>query len=393
MFSRREPGVRRVRREPAVRGGKNTISHAPGDGYRDWLQTVHEEASGNADLVAHFFRRAFALLRHGGTFGLIATNTIAQGDTRAGRPALDLHPRRDDLRGRKRAKVAGPGAAVVVSVVHVAKGAHVSRAPPPFVLDGREVERITAFLFHAGGHDDPAASRANAGKSFLGSIVLGMGFTFDDTTQKPPPLAEMERLIAKDPRNAERIFPYIGGEEVNDSPTHAHRRYVINFGEMSEAEARRWPDLMAIVEAKVKPERARHKRGSSTAALVAVSATATGPLRSHPRPRPRAGRLASSSKHLAFVWLPPQLVFSDKLVVFALDRSARVLPSSRSRLHERWARFFGSSLEGRLRTTPPPTASRPSPSRRTGRRTPRSKPPAAPTTTSAPRSWSATTRA
>jgi hypothetical protein len=39
----------------------------------------------------------------------------------------------------------------------------------------------------------------------------------------------MHRLIAKDPRNAERIFPYIGGEEVNDSPTHAHHRYVINF--------------------------------------------------------------------------------------------------------------------------------------------------------------------
>ena len=29
----------------------------------------------------------------------------------------------------------------------------------------------------------------------------------------------MEELIAKDPRNQERIFPYIGGKEVNDSPT------------------------------------------------------------------------------------------------------------------------------------------------------------------------------
>ena len=75
------------------------------------------------------------------------------------------------------------------------------------------------------------------------SYVLGMGFTFDDTDTKgvASPIAEMHRLIAKDPRNAERIFPYIGGEEVNDSPTHTHHRYVINFGEMSEDEARRWP--------------------------------------------------------------------------------------------------------------------------------------------------------
>ena len=52
-------------------------------GYPDWLKQVHAESHGNADLVAHFFRRAFGLLRTGGTSGLIATNTIAQGDTRS----------------------------------------------------------------------------------------------------------------------------------------------------------------------------------------------------------------------------------------------------------------------------------------------------------------------
>ena len=53
--------------------------------YLDWLKTVHPESHGNADLVAHFFRRAFNLIRPEGTFGLIATNTIGQGDT--ARPA------------------------------------------------------------------------------------------------------------------------------------------------------------------------------------------------------------------------------------------------------------------------------------------------------------------
>ena len=62
--------------------GKNTISASSGPRYLPWLQTLHEGAHGNADLVAHFFRRAFALLREGGAFGLIATNTIGQGDTR-----------------------------------------------------------------------------------------------------------------------------------------------------------------------------------------------------------------------------------------------------------------------------------------------------------------------
>ena len=37
---------------------------------------------GSSDLAAYFLRRAFDLLRPGGTAGLIATNTVAQGDTR-----------------------------------------------------------------------------------------------------------------------------------------------------------------------------------------------------------------------------------------------------------------------------------------------------------------------
>ena len=68
-------------------------------------------------------------------------------------------------------------------------------------IDGRDVERITAFLFHRGGHDDPVRLKANAGKSFQGSIVLGMGFTFDDTDTKgvASPLVEMHRLIEEGP--------------------------------------------------------------------------------------------------------------------------------------------------------------------------------------------------
>ena len=117
----------------------------------------------------------------------------------------------------------------------------------PILLDTRLVERITAFLFDEGGNDDPYKLSANANKSFQGSIVLGMGFTFDDTNLDATPISEMHRLIEKDPRNAERIFPYIGGEEVNSSPTHAHHRYVINFGEMTEQESRQWPDLMGSI--------------------------------------------------------------------------------------------------------------------------------------------------
>ena len=54
--------------------------------------------------------------------------------------------------------------------------------------------------------DDPVALSANTSKSFQGSIVLGMGFTFDDTDRKgvASSLAEMRRLIAAEPQEREK---------------------------------------------------------------------------------------------------------------------------------------------------------------------------------------------
>ena len=230
VFERERPGFDAIVGNPPF-GGKNTTQSANPEHYLDWLKELHEESHGNADVVAHFYRRSFNLLRKDGAFGLIATNTIGQGDTRStGLRWICTHGG-EIYNARKRLKWPGR-AAVVVSVVHVVNGAWSHKR----LLDGRPVDTITAYLFHAGSNEDPAHLTANAAKSFQGSIVLGMGFTFDDTDTKgvATSLAEMRRLIEQDPGNGEVIFPYIGGEEVNDSPTHAHHRYVINFGEQSE---------------------------------------------------------------------------------------------------------------------------------------------------------------
>ncbi|MBU6289756.1 MAG: N-6 DNA methylase, partial [Chloroflexi bacterium] len=230
--------------------GKNTIAAANPDRYPDWLHAIHEGAHGNADLVAHFFRRSFGLLRPGGTLGLIATNTIAQGDTRASGLRWVCTHGGEIYHATRR--LPWPGmAAVIVSVVHLSRGP-VSGAR---TLDGTAVDSISAFLVPGTMHDNPSPLRANAGKSFVGSYVLGMGFTFeadaaDDIGDGPPgtptSIRRMHELLAAHPHYREVVMPYIGGEEVNSSPVHAHRRHVINFGDRSEAECRsRYPDLMA----------------------------------------------------------------------------------------------------------------------------------------------------
>lgn len=330
--------------------GKNNLLNGHREGMLDWLKTIHPESHGNADLVAHFFRRVFDLLRPDGVFGLIATNTIAQGDTRSmGLRWICTHGG-ELFAAETRRKWPGR-AAVIVSVVHGKKG----KVQTERWLDGRKVHKITAYLVDHGEHDDPVRLKENEGLSFIGSYVLGMGFTFDDTSKDATPIAEMERLIRENPHNRERIFPYIGGEEVNTSPKHEHHRYVIHFGDLSESQAREgWPELMEIVERKVKPER------------MVLNNTADGKrLKQYwwqwGRDRPalhaairgleRVIVISRVGQYMLFTFLPMDMVYSEGLVVIASPHYS-ALAALQSRVHEVWARIFRSSMKDDPRYTP-----------------------------------------
>ncbi len=427
---RPNPGFDAVVGNPPF-AGKNTVAAANPDYYPQWLKQLHENSHGNSDLVAHFFRRSFGLLRQGGALGLIATNTIAQGDTRATGLRWICTNGGTIYRATRRYKWPRL-AAVVVSILHIHRGNWTGQR----ILDGQTVPEITAFLFHAGGHDDPERLQANAGKSFQGSIVLGMGFTFDDTDRKgvATPLSEMNRLIAANPRNREVIFPYIGGKEVNDSPTHAHHRYVINFRdwplrradlgqtweEASEDNRRDWlragvvpldypdpvaadwPELLVIVEEKVKPARNAQNWNNLRARWWHYSNKALG-LYSTIKKLDRVLVISRVGQQASFAFLPQDLIYADSLIVFPFD-TATAFCVLQSRPHEIWARFFASSMKDDLRYTPSDCfetfpfpfdlpSSAPPPPRKFQGAPAASKPQAGPTTTSARRSWSATTRA
>lgn len=379
VFAGQRSGFDAIVGNPPFVGGRRIIA-ANGPAYVDWLKTAHADSHGNADLVSHFFRRAFGLLRHGGSMGLIATNTIAQGDTRASGLTWIVKHHGTIYSATKRLKWPGQ-AAVVVSVVHIVKGVYVGSCR----LDGRSVEQITSFLFHAGGNDDPLPLAANADKSFVGSYVLGMGFTFDDTEKRgvASSLDEMRRLIEINPRNAERIFPYLGGEELNDSPTQLHHRYVINFGDMplrrelqpegdwqsADEDQRRawrrvglvpldypgpvaadWPDLLAIVEARVKPERTRRKPDGSFVLRGSLPirwwqfAERQPKLTAKLSQVPTAIVVCQTSKFFSFARLDSNTVFSHKTIVFPVD-SWGLFAVLQSRIHNAWAVFFGSTMK------------------------------------------------
>lgn len=378
VFAGPEPGFDAIVGNPPF-AGKNTLINGHRENYLPWLQTLHAGAHGNADVVAHFFRRAFGLLRPGGCLGLIATNTVGQGDTRESGLRAVIAAGGVIMRATRR--LVWPGeAAVVVSVVHVRDG----RVVQP-VLDGRPVRRISAYLVEGDLDASPDRLAANNGRAFVGMYLLGLGFTFDDKNAvkgKCSPVSEMHRLIAKDPRNAERVFPYLGGEEVNGSPSHAHRRWCIDFNDFplrreemvktwlemdgseraecrtkgvvpqdyAEPVAADWPDLLDVVERLVMPERSKQDRDAMRVRWWQFAEKRPG-LRTAILGLPEVLVITQTSPHLAVSRIPAGSIYDQKLIVLAQSDMSS-FGFCQSRVHEIWARFFAATLEDRLSYTP-----------------------------------------
>jgi hypothetical protein len=349
VFERDNPGFDAFVGNPPF-AAKNAIAEALGPRYRDWLMLM-PRTNGKSDIVAFFFRRGFNLLRRNGTLGMIATKTIAQGDTRA----AGLTPICVDYGGHiyaARQKIQWPGiAAVRISVIHIQKGVE----PTSCVLDGRTVPRITAYLFHTGTSDDPVRLQSNSDLSFQGSNVSGQGFVFSDDTKGSTPISVMETILLSNPLAGEVIFSYIGGADVNASPTMESGRFVIGFGRRSLEECqRRWPELVEIVRRLVKPDRESRPKNEQQEYLAAhwwqwhtdrpTLQRATANLKS-------VLVCSQATARLGFAGVPRTTVCGHTVNAFALEELA-AFTTLQCRVHEEWSLFFGSSLGTTFRYTP-----------------------------------------
>jgi hypothetical protein len=322
--------------------GKNNIVHANIDYYLDFLLHCYKESHGNSDLVAYFFRRAFALLANGGSLGFISTNTISQGDTRHSGLRYILSKQGQIYNATRRLRWPGE-AAVVVSVVHIFKGQ--DKLLVQKLLDGRNVSTITAFLFHDGTSENPRVLKSNSNKSFKGVCVLGLGFTFNDEDKngEANSISTMNELLMRNPQMKEVIKPYLGGEEVSTSPTQSYYKYIIDFNLSSEDEAKKYPEVYNLLLEKVKPMRDKQKDAWAKEKWWQLF---------RPRPELRAATkdlekvlvACQTSKYFSVAFVDSKTVFDQKLVVFSLDdfASFAVLQST---IHLSWAYFFGSTMK------------------------------------------------
>ena len=329
---------------PPFLGGKK-ISPATGSNNREYLvNQVARSATGNADLVGYFLLRAVSLLRGTGTLGVIATNTIAQGDTRE--VGLDQLVRGGFTLTRGVQSAPWPAASANLEYAAVWGTCGPVAETAVREADGVPARRISTLLEPAGRVGGrPVQLTENQGIAFIGNYVLGMGFVLEPD--------EAQAWIAEDDRNREVLFPYLNGEDLNSRPDCSPSRWVIDFNDRIETEASQYHGPWEHIRTHVRPERLTKdadkyprmvhewwKFWNSRPGLRRAIADLDEVL-----------VIARVSKTVMPVRVPTGQVASEACVVFATDSGAdqAVLSSS---LHQLWAVMYGSSMRADVRYTP-----------------------------------------
>ncbi|MCK6565902.1 MAG: restriction endonuclease, partial [Dehalococcoidia bacterium] len=328
---------------PPFVGGKR-ISGAAGVAFREYLmEHLADGRKGHADLIAYFYLRS-TMVSQG--IGMLATNSIAQGDTREVGLEWLVGPGGWTIHRAVRSRPWPGDASLEVAQLWLRRGSWASDV----ILDGAAMGAIGPSLTSQSRTAAPPATLAvNQSQCFNGSFVLGLGFVLG------PEVAE--QLVTRDSRNAEVLFPYLNGEDLNSSPSQSAARCVINFFDWTEVTAASFEDCWEIVETKVRPERQRRKSDGSYVLRGTLPlrywqyAEKRPALYAAIRPLSRALVISQVSKTVLPAFVPLRQVFSHMLYVFAYDDDFHfgVLTSA---FHWWWAVTRASTLETRIRYTP-----------------------------------------
>lgn len=344
VFGRERPGFDVFIGNPPFVAGKD-LSGNFSDRYVEWLQTLFAAKTGQGDICALFFRLTFALTRKSGTISLLATNTISQGDTRRiGLSHITASEDGEIYFAIRRLPWRGI-AAVTTSIVCISKGK--SRLIKK--LDGASCAAISAYLLKGTFSFDPHRLASNSSKAFMGFYNYGEGFIFDDANDECENLSAMHSILNQNPSFKRVIHPFIGGDEILNSSCYEIKRYIIDFDEMPEEDAKKYGDLFSIVEQRVKPERLKCKRDRLRERWWQFGETRPG-LRFAIKALDRFICHPVPSKHLAFTFLPADTYLASPHYAIASGEYS-VFALLQGRVHESWARTFASTLEDRLRYT------------------------------------------
>ncbi|WP_374539081.1 type IIL restriction-modification enzyme MmeI [Micromonospora aurantiaca (nom. illeg.)] len=276
-----------------------------------------------------------------GTLGLIATNTVAQGDSRE--VGLDAIVAAGFTITRAIQSRSWPAASANLEYAAVWGTLGSVADAVPRVADDVPVSRISTLLEPQGrAAGNPIRLIENAGIAFQGCIVLGMGFVLDT--------AEAQEWIATDPRNAEVLFPYLNGEDLNSRPDASASRWVIDFNDRTEAAAAAYAAPYARIKDSVKPERMQNNRKVYRDYWWQFAEKRPA-MRKAIAELPEVLVIALVSKTVMPIRVANVQVFSHKLGVFATDSYADQAVLS-STVHQVWVVKYTSTMRADINYSP-----------------------------------------
>jgi methylase of polypeptide subunit release factors len=324
-----EGGFDCVLGNPPFLGGQK-LSGSFGDAF---LESIKYQFApiGAVDLVTYFFRRIFTIIKTGGFQSLISTNTIAQG--RAREDGLDILVQQGGTINHAVKSMRWPGiAAVEVALITITKQAWKGK----FYLGTKDVKTITPYLDDAETLGNPFQLKQNESKSFQGSIVLGKGFVLEPN--------ETIDLIKKNPKNKEVLFPYLNGDDLNNSPDQSPTRWVINFFNWTEDKAKEYAECFEIVERLVKPERIT-MLGDRGAEYWWQFLRIRNELYRNIKTFEKVLAICRVTKYVKFSFSTSKVVFSDATNVF-MSGSILFFTLLENSIHEHWAWKASSTMGG-----------------------------------------------
>lgn len=372
---------------PPFSGGRK-LKAFQGEAYQIYLQwqiANNVKGSGNADLVSFFFTRSYHLLRSRSVFALLASNSIAEGATREScLEHLALHGAQ--IIGT-RPNMPWPGSAsVVISPVTLYKPGIAPCWKGTLHINDECVDYISPYL-SAQQEWTPESLTKNARGAYIGCVPYNRGFVL--------PESEAHNLISHNPSNSKVVLPYLIGDDMNHSWNLRPSNWIINLfdwplersvkaswnacdSKTKEKQirsckvsfdypfpvAKDFPDVLEIIEKRVKPEREHHPEKLARERWWCFQ-----------RPRPELfhslGRGLTYAKHPEwwreddardsfigttltsknrfFVFLPNDAIIDQTIVAICDKRQFAILSSN---IHIEWANKQGGTLGAGLRYTP-----------------------------------------
>jgi hypothetical protein len=325
---------------PPFLGGQK-LTGAMGTNVRNWfVNTLAGRQKGSADLVAYFFLRAFSLLTQDGNLGLIATNTVWQGDTRQVGLKQIVRDGFTIVRCIQSRSWPVASANLEYAAVWGTRGGVARNVPR--IADDMPVEHICTLL-EPGPDIDPVRLTENTRIAFIGCYVLGMGFVIEDPD-------EATAWIDADPKNSKVLYRYLNGEDLNSRPDSSAPRWVIDFNDLSEEQASGYHLPYQRLHEFVKPERAKNNRKVYRDYWWQFGEKRPA-LRKAIRGLDEVLAIALVSKTVMPMRVPTGQVFSHKIGVLATD-SFEDQAALSSSMHYLWTIKYSSTMRTDVNYSP-----------------------------------------